>query len=261
MAKAFGILVLLSLALCIGFLPASVQAEDIGGILEREYGVIGCDTEDGRIANEVLDRVVGKLCSAVGTTVKSAKVLGGKDKERDKEINAIALPDGRVYVMIGLWNAVKDQPDGEARLAFVVGHEITHIVRKHSRRQMQGSILGSIGGAIIASIFGGSGSAVRTWSQIGSGALQGHYSRKDEYDADRGGLAAMNKAGYPMEAAVAMMEQIRQKYGDNRTPILAWFASHPPTANRVARLKQLIEGIRSGALTPDGFDPKTQKGK
>lgn len=261
MFRAISITLLLSLALCVVLTSLPSQAQDIGRALEREYGVITRDTEEGRAANETLDRVVGRISTAIGTTVKSAKMLGGRDKERDKEINAVALPDGRVYVMIGLWNAVKEYPDAEARLAFVVGHEMTHIVRKHSRRQMEGSILGAIGGAIVASIFGGSASSVRTWSQIGSGVLEGHYSRKDEYDADRGGLAAMNKAGYPMEAAVAMMEQIREKYGDKRTPILAWFASHPPTANRVARLKQLIEGIRSGTLTPDGFDPKTQKSK
>ena len=261
MVRVNSITLLLSLVLCAVLSSAPCQAQDVGQILEREYGVVGRDTEEGRIANETLDRVVGKLSPVIGATLKSAKMLGGKDKERDKEINAVALPDGRVYVMIGLWNAVKEYPDAEARLAFVVGHEITHIVRKHSRRQMQGSILGAIGGAIVASIFGGGASSVRTWSQIGSGVLEGHYSRKDEYDADRGGLAAMNKAGYPMEAAVAIMEQIRQKYGDKRTPILVWFASHPPTANRVARLKQIMDGIRSGSLTPDGFEPKSQKSK
>jgi Zn-dependent protease with chaperone function len=256
--KAFSLFIGLWLCGFALFAPPA-QAQDIGQLLEKRYGVITSDTEEGRTANQALERVVSRISAAVGAEVKSAKILGGKDKELDKEINAVALPDGRIYVMIGLWNSIKEDSDAEAKLAFVVGHELTHIVRKHSRRQMEGSLIGAIGGAIVGAILGGGSSAVRTWSQIGSSALGGHYSRKDEYDADRGGLAAMNKAGYPMEAAVNMMEKIREKYGDKRVPILAWFESHPPTKNRIARLKEIMEGIRSGKLDQDGFPPKTEK--
>jgi len=242
--------------LAMGVVAAPSRAQDIGSELEHEYGVIGRDTPEGQQANEMLDRVVARMSKAVGIKVKSAKILGGKNRKLDQEINALALPDGRIYVMIGLINAVKDDKDGEAELAFVVGHEMTHVARKHSRRQMQGSLLGAIGGAVVAGVLGGGGEAIRTWSQIGSGVLGGHYSRTDEYDADRGGIAAMNKAGYPMEAAPAMMEKILTKYKDKNTPILAWFNSHPPSKNRILKLREVMNGIRSGALDDNGFPKK-----
>lgn len=125
--------------------PAHAQ-EDVGSYLEREYGVVGRDTEERRKMNDDLDRIVEKMSGALGYRPKSAKILGGKDPKTDREINALALPDGRIYVLVGLITAASKTSDPEASEAFVVGHEITHVVKRHSKAQMKQSILGALGG-------------------------------------------------------------------------------------------------------------------
>src|SRR5689334_3691330 len=84
---------------------------DEGRAMEREYGVIGRRTEEGRSLNEQLERVTSRVTSALGYRLKSAILLGGADEKHDKVINAFALPDGRIYVTLGLARAVRKSAD------------------------------------------------------------------------------------------------------------------------------------------------------
>jgi predicted Zn-dependent protease len=227
--------------------------------LEREYGVVGRDTDERRKMNDALDRIVEKMSAALGYKPKSAKILGGKDPKRDKEINALALPDGRIYVLAGLMTAAQKTSNPEASVAFVVGHEITHVTEKHARSQMKSNILGAIGGALLARVLGAGASTMRTVSDLAGGLIGGHYSRTHEYEADRGGIIGMSKAGYPVESAAEMMQLLLDRYGEDKSALASWFGSHPNTKNRVLRLKDMGEELREGH-TPGEKDPD-EKGK
>jgi predicted Zn-dependent protease len=234
-------------------LPAQAQG-DAGAALEKTYGVVGRDTAERRHMNDELDRIVHRMSAAVGFTPKSAKILGGKNPKYDKEINALALPDGRIYVLVGLMTAAEKTSDPEASVAFVVGHEMTHVVEHHSREQTKGNILGAIGGAILGKILGGGSSTIRTMSDLGGGLLGGHYSRQHEYEADRGGMIGMYRAGYPTKSAIEMMQVLLDKYGRDKSTLAAWFGSHPDTKNRIDRLRELSRELESGELREEAGD-------
>ncbi|MBI3910115.1 MAG: M48 family metalloprotease [Armatimonadetes bacterium] len=231
----------------------TARAADEARELEHQFGIVGRDTEEGRRFNDELDRVVGRMTRATGYELKSAILLGGRTEKNDKVINAFALPDGRIYVTLGLMRAIADAANPDAELAFVVGHEMTHVVEKHGRRQARKGTLAMI----LATILGSATRSQGAQDVLGAGAAAyvSHYSRKDEYAADRGGLLAMRRAGYPLAASVSMLERLQRKGEDSSGFINGLFGSHPLTRNRINRIKQLIADIQAGRISPDG-DPK-----
>src|SRR5262245_6857806 len=108
-------------------LAAPVWAADIGRQMEQEYGVVSRNTEEGKRLNEQLDSIVKRMTDAIGFNVKSHTLLGGRDAKRDQVINAFALPDGRIYVTLGIMRAAQEGKHPEAAIGFVVGHEVTHV--------------------------------------------------------------------------------------------------------------------------------------
>lgn len=227
----------------IALVPVPLRADEAHE-LEREFGVLGRDTAEGRQFNDQLDRVVARMTAATGFRLKSAKILGGRSEGHDKVVNAFALPDGRIYVTLGLLRAIADAPHADAELAFVIGHEITHVVERHGKRRARQSTTA----AIIAGLIGvASGDrAVADAARLGAVAYVTRYSRRDEYTADRGGLLAMQRAGYPLEAAVSMLERLKEKGGDRNRFINGLFGTHPLTETRMKRIRQLIDEIQAG---------------
>ena len=238
---------------------AQSRSQDIGRQMEQEYGVVGTDTREGREVNALLDRTVERILDGVNKNkkkkkafqLKSAKILGGASAKHDKIINAFALPDGRIYVTLGLIRALENSSMPEDELGFVVGHEVTHVTEKHSANQqskaVQAGLLGILLGAVTRN---------RTIAQaagVGATAYVSSFGRKDEYHADRGGLIAMSKTGYDLDAAVSMLRRLQSKGEEQNKTINGWFGSHPLTSTRIAKMQEMIEDIRAGR-TPDPDD-------
>lgn len=236
-------------ALAAGAVPvAPARAEDVGREMERQYGIYGRETQDGRRLNDQLDRVARRITDGVGFPLKRVTLLGGRSVKNDDVLNAFALPDGRVYVTLGLMRAVQKSEQADAELAFVMGHEMTHVKEKHGKGQQKKGITAGVLGIIIGMV---GGRTAGDLAGLAGNAYVSHYSRVDEYRADRGALYAMDVAGYPLEAGPAMLQRLRDKYGDGNKTMTSWFGSHPMTRNRIARAREIIDEIRSGREGPD----------
>lgn len=237
-------------ALLLGVLPvATVRAQqDPGRELERQFGVVLRDTEEGRRLNDQLERVVLRITESVGYPLKSATLLGGRSARTDDVLNAFALPDGRIYVTLGLMRAVQKGEHPDAELAFIVGHEMTHVKEKHGKRQADKALTAGLLGVLIGAVGGRTAGDV---AGLAGAAYVSSHSRRDEYRADRGALLAMHAAGYPLEAGPAALQRLREKYGDSNKTLTGWFGSHPLTRNRIARAHEIIADIRAGRAIPD----------
>lgn len=233
-----------ALSLVIGGAPAArAQSEDIGVAMEREYGVV----RNTRY-NDELESVAERLARAVSSTpqysdyrLRSAKILGGRDEKHNKVVNAFALPDGRIYVTLGLMRMLDSSRQPEDELAFVVGHEITHVIEKHSAHQAKKSLPVNIAAILLGSLSRNNG--LGTIAGVGAAAYGASFSRKDEYRADRGGLVIMRKAGFDVDAAPVMLNRLQSAGGSSG---IQWFASHPPTQNRVAKMRDMVSDIHAG---------------
>ena len=152
--------------------------------------------------------------------------------------NAWALPGGKIAINRGLLVLL----ESEAELAAVLGHEIVHAAAKHgAQQQTQGTLLGigafALGAATQQSAYR---DLIATGTQIGAGAWQARYSRSHELEADAYGIEYMVAAGYDPEGAVDLQEKFLALKGGQKSNMLdSWFATHPPSEERVARNKEL----------------------
>lgn len=157
--------------------------------------------------------------------------------ESDSDLNASASSDGHLMVTSGMLGALKTADE----LAFVLGHEMTHVLRKHGQRQMGNLTLGAILGLALGAYLGMEGDGLVSAAQVGAQLANGHPSRVDEYTADEQGLRLAVKAGYDPQGGVGAMELLVSRYGrgDAGIPVIGWLASHPDTENRAKKLREL----------------------
>jgi len=146
-----------------------------------------------------------------------------------KEINAFALPGGPIYFYKGLVDLA--QSDGE--LASVVGHEATHVVKRHSAQQISDA---NAKGLVAQLLLGRSGGAVQTLASVGLQLDQLKFSRGDESQSDEGGFRYLVEAGYDPYAMASMFRRMKEKAGSGGGP--EWLASHPLTDNRIKAAEQ-----------------------
>jgi len=150
------------------------------------------------------------------------------------EINAFALPGGRVHITIGLAKLLTN----EAQMAGVLGHEIGHVTARHSNERASDSVLISIGAAVAGAAVGDE-SAGQIISQGGELVLL-KFSRKQESEADYLGLRYMSKAGYNPIGQKSVMEVLRDATKGGREAEI--FATHPYPETRIKDIERLLAG-------------------
>ncbi|MBW4521556.1 MAG: M48 family metalloprotease [Scytolyngbya sp. HA4215-MV1] len=164
----------------------------------------------------------------------------------DNGVNAFATMGGFVYVNTGLLKLADD----EAQVASVVGHEIGHIARRHSIKQMREL-------AIARGIATAAGLDRNTAVGLGVElALRRPNSRKDEYEADQEGLKNMGAAGYAQYEMITFFQKLLAQSQGSVPTILS---THPDTKNRIARIQQAINPTK--AKIGDGLDKVAYKAK
>ena len=151
------------------------------------------------------------------------------------EPNAFALPGGYIFVARALVELAKGKRD---ELAFIVAHEMAHVIRRHaidrilSQRALKAVTLASPAARTIAPW-------VRT---VGVRWLEKAYSRDQEFEADELGGRLMRAAGFDPAGAVRMLELLRGlERGGGAAALGGWLATHPPTADRIRRLRDQLD--------------------
>lgn len=184
-------------------------------------------------ANAMVDRVGRRLAAASGLKEDWEFIVID-----EPQVNAFALPGGKVAVYKGLLPVAQD----DAGLATVLGHEIGHVMAHHAAERITRSQLIEAGTNLVAAALGGDPQSDQTiGALLGAGATFGiemPFSREQEYEADHIGLDLMARAGYDPHAAVAFWQRMTARAGAGSTP--EFLSDHPSDANRVARLEALL---------------------
>jgi predicted Zn-dependent protease len=153
------------------------------------------------------------------------------------EINAFAVPGGKVFFNSGLILMV----DKEDELAGVMAHEIGHVLARHIARQSeQGMKLGlATLGALLAGIFLGpqAATAIGMTAQATSATVMLKYSREHEEEADYLGLKYMERAGYDPQAMVTMLKKLRRVSGPASSDPPAYLLTHPAAEQRMGNME------------------------
>ena len=160
------------------------------------------------------------------------------------EINAFCLPGGHVYVYTGLRKVVKTDDE----LAAVMAHEITHAEEHHyakasAKSSGRGTLLG-IGSILL----GLPGVASQVVGLVDLSMTQ-KYGRANEYQADREGLARMERAGFDPNAMVTVLQRLSNE--DDTDSMFQWMSDHPEGKKRVAAIQALLPKVKaSGGVIP-----------
>ncbi len=156
-----------------------------------------------------------------------------------KEINAFAVPGGFIYVTTGL---IKNLDD-EAQLACVIGHEIGHIARYHSVKQLQRSIAAQYGISALEGLLGGGDKAeiAKIAAGLGINFLFLKNSRENEFEADEQGAYVSAKAGYDPAAMVDVQNHLLKLRGSKPTLLEQMLSTHPISEERIAHVSSYIE--------------------
>lgn len=143
-------------------------------------------------------------------------------------INAFALPGGQVFITYALFSKLN-----EPQLAGVLGHEIGHVIGRHSAERIADSNFWqtiSMG----ASVGADAGNIV---SNIGRNTLLTN-GRSDELESDDLGVLFMIKSGYDPYEMIKVMEILKAASGPNRVP--EFQSTHPDPENRIEKIKEAI---------------------
>jgi predicted Zn-dependent protease len=168
---------------------------------------------------------------------------------RDPEtVNAFALPGGQVFITAALLGRLQD----EAQLAGVLGHEIGHVVGRHSAQQLAKAQLTQIlvGAAGVAGSSDDSSGqqAAAVAAVVGQLDIM-RYGRKVELESDRFGVRFMSEAGYDPRSLIEVMGILAEASGGSQRP--EFLSTHPDPGNRQGEIEAEIARLYPGGL-PEG---------
>lgn len=156
-------------------------------------------------------------------------------------VNALALPGGQVFITLGLYNRMEN----EAQLAGVLGHEMGHVIERHTAQQMAKSQLGQM---LVVAVGTGAGSTGQqdgafdpvTVASAVNQMVQLRFSRGDESQADEWGLKLMENAGYDPRAMISVMQILKAASGRSGQEAEI-FQTHPNPDLRIEQIKAYLQ--------------------
>jgi predicted Zn-dependent protease len=154
-----------------------------------------------------------------------------------KEQNAYCMPGGKIMVYSGL---VEQLNLSDAELAAVIGHEMAHALREHSRERISRAYAQQLALAGVAVVTGATEGAMNLANMVASVTFQLPHSREQEAEADRIGLELMARAGYDPNAAVAVWKKMMSAE-QGGTP--EFLSTHPSPQSRINDLQALVPTV------------------
>lgn len=154
------------------------------------------------------------------------------------QVNAFALPGRKIGVYTGLLPVASNQN----QLAAVIGHEIGHVIAKHSNERLSTQAAAQKGlGIVQAVLSSGEQSQEKQllMGALGLGAQYGvilPYGRAQESEADIIGLELMAKAGFDPEQSIALWQNMNAASGGKKPPEL--LSTHPSDQTRIKDLQK-----------------------
>jgi predicted Zn-dependent protease len=157
-----------------------------------------------------------------------------------REVNAFALPGGFIYVNRGLIERAQDLDE----LAGALGHEIGHVVRRHSVQQMEKQTGANVAVGLGCTLTRLCNSDVaRAAIQVGGAALFARYSRTDEAEADSEAVLNVIAAGIDPHGIPALFRRLIEERRTAPLRIAAFFASHPLEEDRIVATEREISAL------------------
>lgn len=187
---------------------------------------ISNDPKDIKRVNDI-GKAVSQVCDRKELTYYFYVILDEKEK------NAFSAPGGYIYIFKKLLDDLNDE-----ELAFVLAHEVAHVVSRHVVKKLQGATMANV--LAIGSIFVPSSSSNAPAGVAFSLAqIIAAYSREDELNADELAVKYTQAAGFDPKTGIEVMEKLYKESKKEIQPI-SYFRTHPYTAQRIRHIKETL---------------------
>ena len=153
------------------------------------------------------------------------------------ELNAFCMPGGKIMFYTGLIRKLSLSDD---EIAVVMGHEIAHALREHSREQVSQAVAAQTAIGIGTQLLGLGGGASQMTGTAYEALVATRFSRSHETEADRIGLELMARAGYNPQAGVTLWQKMSSVGNAGGGGFLS---SHPSDSSRVSEIQALLPTV------------------
>lgn len=188
---------------------------------------VATDAATRRYVNCVANAIIAELEPPYSDRLWEIEVFD------EDQLNAFAMPGGKIGVFTGIFKAAKTQD----QLAAVIGHEVAHVTQHHALERTNRELTQEIGIVGASAVLGGNrnlADLIRMGAQIG---LSLPYGREQESEADIVGLKYMADAGFDPRAAVQLWKNMEAQ-NDGAPP--EWLSTHPSSDTRISRLIEAL---------------------
>lgn len=222
----------------------AVSSDEVNASAEKEYAQMMAEAKK----KNALDRdaaQVQRVKNIVARLVPQTTVFRPDAKSwpwevhviSTDEVNAWCMPHGKMAVYTGLIQKLNVTDD---ELAAVMGHEISHALREHTREQISQQMGTQAVIGLAGALFGLGETAQNLGGMVANVTLNLPKSRTDETEADRMGVELAARAGYDPRAALSLWQKM-EKVGGSQPP--QWLSTHPSNETRLSDLKQYADKV------------------
>jgi len=155
-----------------------------------------------------------------------------------KELNTFCMPGGKIMFYSGLIQNLKLSDD---EIAVVMGHEIAHALREHSREQVSQAMAAQATIGIGASLLGLGDLTANLANTAYEALIATRFSRSDESEADRIGLELSARAGYDPRAGITLWKKMLAGNDGGRPP--EFLSTHPAETRRIQQIESLLPTV------------------
>ena len=157
---------------------------------------------------------------------------------KSNELNAHVLPGGKIVFYSGIIDRLSLT---DAEIAAIMGHEMAHALREHTRERLSRDVATQTGIGIAASVLGLSQGQAQLAGLAGDLGISRPNSRTQETEADLMGLELMARAGYDPNAAISLWRKMQSASGRGEPP--QFLSTHPVSSTRIATIQSLLPRV------------------
>ena len=157
---------------------------------------------------------------------------------KSNELNAHVFPGGKIVFYSGIIDRLSLT---DAEIAAIMGHEMAHALREHTRERLSREVATQTGIGIAASVLGLSQGQTQLAGLAGDLGISRPNSRTQETEADLMGLELMARAGYDPNAAISLWRKMQSASGRGEPP--QFLSTHPVSSTRIATIQSLLPRV------------------
>ena len=222
-----------------------ISSGELEDMAEQSYAKLKSDAGSKGELNR--DAAILKRVRAVAMRIKPLTAVFRKDAPAwnwevnvisSKELNAFCMPGGKIMFYSGLINQLNLSDD---EIAIVMGHEIAHALREHSREQVSQAMAAQTAISVGTALLGLGQVSADLSNTVYQSLIATKFSRTDESEADEIGLELTARSGYDPRAGVTLWQKMIAANSGGAPP--EFMSTHPAEASRVQKIQSLLPTV------------------